>query len=95
MLTLSKLLNVNMVETMVDKGVASKFVNIVDDAKLQLGKTKDKNGQYDPFFCAPGTDFWDKNYFDDDAMQPAGVVIVLQLIAYYDVYQMNISYEAE
>lgn len=44
MLTLSKLLNVNMVETMVDKGVASKFVNIVDDAKLQLGKTKDKNG---------------------------------------------------
>ena len=42
MLTLSKLLNVNMIETMVDKGVPSKFGNIVDDAKLQLGKTKDK-----------------------------------------------------
>jgi hypothetical protein len=63
--------------------------NVMDQTLL----TKDKNGQYDPFFCAPGKDFWDKDYFDDDAMQPAGVVIVLQLIAYYDVYQMNISYE--
>lgn len=41
LLTLSKLINVNMIETMTDKGVVSKFDNIVDDAKLPLGIKKD------------------------------------------------------
>lgn len=41
LLTLSKLINVNMIETMTDKGVASKFDNVVDDAKLPLGIKKE------------------------------------------------------
>lgn len=41
LLTLSKLINVNMIETMTEKGVASKFDNITDDAKLPLGLKKE------------------------------------------------------
>lgn len=59
--------------------------NVMD----QTLATKDENGQYDPFFCSSGSDFWDEDYFDSDVMQPSGIVIVLQLIAYYDVYLMN------
>ena len=62
--------------------------NVMDQTLL----TKDANGQYDPFFCSKGTDFWDKNYYDNDVMQPAGIVVVLQLLAYYDVYQLNLAY---
>lgn len=51
--------------------------------------TKDQNGQYDPFFCSEGTDFWAEDHHDNDVMQPSGIVIVFQLIAYYDVYLMT------
>ena len=59
--------------------------NVMD----QTLQTKDKNGQYDPFFCSPGKDFWDKDYHDSDVMQPAGIVIILQLLAYHHVYQLG------
>ena len=68
------------------------YMKMLKNVMDQTLQTKDKNGQYDPFFCSKGTDFWDKNYHDNDVMQPAGIVIVLQLIAYYDVYQINQGY---
>ena len=68
------------------------YMRMLKNVMDQTLQTKDKNGQYDPFFCSKGTDFWDKDYHDSDVMQPAGIVIVLQLIAYYDVYQLNEGY---
>lgn len=68
------------------------YMKMLKNVMDQTLQTKDANGQYDPFFCSKGTDFWDKNYHDHDVMQPAGIVIVLQLLAYYDVYQINESY---
>ncbi len=65
------------------------MLKLVMDKTLE---TKDKNGQYDPFFCSKGTDFWDKNYHDSDVMQPAGIVIVLERLAYYDIYLINEAY---
>lgn len=38
-------------------------------------------------FCAPGTDFWDKDYFDHDVIMPTGVATVLLLYARYEVCQ--------
>lgn len=52
-------------------------------------KTKDANGHYDPFFCAPGDDFWSEDYFDDDVIMPTGVATVLLLFARYQVFQSN------
>lgn len=71
------------------KPSGSNYITMLKNVMDQTLATKDKNGQYDPFFCSKGTDFWDKDYFDHDVMQPAGIVIVLQLIAYYDVYLMS------
>lgn len=68
------------------------YMKMLKNVMDQTLQTKDANGQYDPFFCSKGTDFWDKDYHDHDVMQPAGIVIVLQLLAYYDVYQINESY---
>lgn len=68
------------------------FMKMLKNVMDQTLKTKDKNGQYDPFFCSKGTDFWDKDYHDSDVMQPAGIAIVLQLLAYYDVYLIQESY---
>lgn len=54
-------------------------------------KTKDDNGHYDPFFLSgewwPPAEDPDADYFDHDAMQPAGVATVLLLTAHYQLYQ--------
>lgn len=81
---------VKYVET--DNKKSNTYMKMLKNVMDQTLQTKDKNGQYDPFFCSPGTDFWDKDYYDHDVMQPSGIVIVLQLLAYYDVYQINESY---
>ena len=81
---------VKYVET--DSKKSNTYMKMLKNVMNQTLQTKDKNGQYDPFFCSPGTDFWDKDYHDHDVMQPSGIVIVLQLLAYYDVYQINESY---
>lgn len=49
--------------------------------------TKDKNGQYDPYFCSG--EWWDKEEFDTDILQPTGVATVLLLTACHDVYQLG------
>lgn len=68
---------------------ANAYMDTLKKVMDQTLTTKDKNGQYDPFFCSAGNDFWDKDYFDHDVMQPSGIVIVLQLIAYYDIYLLT------
>lgn len=75
-----------------DPKKTNSYLKLLKNVMNQTLQTKDKNGQYDPFFCSKGTDFWDKNYHDHDVMQPAGIVIVLQLLAYYDVYQIQENY---
>ncbi len=82
---------VKYVETDTSKK-SNTYMKMLKNVMNQTLLTKDSNGQYDPFFCSPGTDFWDKDYHDHDVMQPAGIVVVLQLLAYYDVYQINESY---
>lgn len=67
----------------------SVFMTNLKQVVDQTLTTKDANGQYDPFFCAPGNDFWTEDYFDSEVIQPSGIVIVLQLVAYYDVYLIN------
>ena len=71
------------------KGGKNGYMNLLQKVMDDTLKTKDANGQYDPFFCSSGTDFWDKDYHDHDVMQPAGIVIVLQLMAYHHVYQLG------
>lgn len=82
---------VKYVETDTSKK-SNTYMTLLKNVMDQTLQTKDANGQYDPFFCSPGTDFWAEDYFDNDVMQPSGIVIVLQLLAYYDVYQINESY---
>jgi len=48
------------------------FMRSLERTLLKTLKTKDENGHYDPFFCSPGTDFWDKDYFDHDVIMPMG-----------------------
>ncbi len=74
------------------KTKSNTYLKMLKNVMDQTLQTKDKNGQYDPFFCSKGNDFWDKDYHDSDVMQPAGIVIVLELIAYYDVYVGNVDY---
>lgn len=65
------------------------YMTMLQNVMDQTLQTKDENGQYDPFFCSSGKDFWDKDYHDSDVMQPSGIVIVLELMAYYQVYQLG------
>lgn len=78
-----------MVKYCTIKGGKNTYMTMLQNVMDQTLQTKDKNGQYDPFFCSPGKDFWDKDYHDSDVMQPAGIVIVLQLLAYHHVYQLG------
>lgn len=82
---------VKFVET-IGANKTNTYMNMLKNVMNQTLQTKDKNGQYDPFFCSKGTDFWNQSYYDNDVMQPAGIVIVLQLLAYHDVYQINEPY---
>ncbi len=70
----------------VDSKKNESFMNYMKLVLNNTLKTKDENGQYDPFFCSEGTDFWDKDYFDNEAIQVAGMTTVLALTGYWDVY---------
>ncbi|MGM9681575.1 MAG: glycoside hydrolase family 76 protein [Eubacteriales bacterium] len=63
--------------------VFMKYLELVLDQTLE---TKDKNGQYDPFFCSPGKDFWDKDEYDTEVIMPAGVTSVLAQTGYFDAF---------
>jgi len=67
-----------------------KYLKMVLDKTLE---TKDKNGQYDPYFCTG--EWWDGEEFDNDVIQPTGVATILLLTGYHDVYQLgqNKSYK--
>lgn len=65
-----------------ERTVFMKYLEMVLDKTLE---TKDENGQYDPFFCSPGKDFWDKDYYDNEVIMPAGITSVLAQAGYFDV----------
>ena len=69
------------------KSFFSRLSQVLDETL----KTKDENGQYDPYFCS-GTgegNWWtDPNSFDTDILQPCGVAIVLVMTG---LYRVNLS----
>lgn len=71
---------------LVDSRHSTIFMQYMEMVLDQTLKTKDRNGQYDPFFCSSGTDFWDKSTYDNEVIQPAGMTSVLLLTAYFDVF---------
>lgn len=70
----------------VDSAEKTLFMQYMEEVLDKTLATKDENGQYDPFFCSPGSDFWDKDYYDNEVIMPAGVTAVLAQAAYFDVF---------
>ena len=68
-----------------------RFMRNMKNVLNEVLKTKDENGHYDPIFLSgewwPPAEDPDADYFDHDAMQPAGVATVLLLTAHYQLFQ--------
>ncbi len=73
------------------KTLVKQFMRPMNIVLTEELKTKDDNGHYDPFFMSgewwPPEDDPDADYYDHDAMQPAGVATVFLLMAHYQLYQ--------